>query len=553
MIPAHPLQKPIQDRRLLLRMGAAILSSAGLYLILSIRYPLGPSLVDPRASWVSQLGPNLAWIAGQIAIYLVLTLLYITVIRQLITHVRRDKTKDIEMPWHILVIILGWLVFSIILMTVSPMGESHDIFDYAFRGRMMAEYNGNPLAVTPKLYERSPYYYYIAWHNNVDTYGPLWEISSAGVAAAVRQGAKVFGWWNTGFPSCPDSSASCQLLSFYLIGYRLLAVTLTGISAGLIAVIVGKTRPRLVPAALSIWLWNPLTLMATAVGGHNDLVMMVLFLASLWLMQRQRPYLALIVLILAAHVKLTALIWMPIYALWIIRKWGLRRALLLGTGSLFSGALISWLLYLPFGGWNTLPQMLTERSIFFGSSFWNVIYLFLFSQQGVWIPTAFYLVNNLPNWLFLAGAVLIPVWLFSFFPKRGHMSFEMVALVESKLWVAITLTAIFYLLVGAYWFQHWYLLWVLVPAALIPNSPFSRNILPWLCFGALAANFSGGFLLSLPSEDINRTFYNFLIVLIIWAPGLIAYLCLKPARRSLKLLFDDEMDIMFIQDETSTQ
>ena len=282
--------------------------------------------------------------------------------------------------------------------------------------------------------------------------------------------------------------------------------------------------------------------MSTAVGGHNDLVMMILFLASLWLMQRQRPYLALLMLILAAHVKLTALIWVPIYALWIIRKWGMRRALFLGTCSLLSGILISWLLYLPFGGWSTLPQMLAERSVFFGNSFWNVIYLFLFSQQGAWVPGAFYLVNNLPNWMFLAGAILIPVWLFGFFSRRGHSRSEMVLMTDSKFWMSITMTGILYLLAGAYWFQHWYLLWVLAPAALIPNSPFTRNILPCLCFGALAANFGGGFLFTLPSSDVNHTFINFLIAMIIWVPGVVAYLCLKPPRRKLAALFIGEIN-----------
>jgi len=34
-------------------------------------------------------------------------------------------------------------------MFLAPAGESHDIFDYLFRGRMMTEYQANPLVDVP--------------------------------------------------------------------------------------------------------------------------------------------------------------------------------------------------------------------------------------------------------------------------------------------------------------------------------------------------------------------------------------------------------------------
>jgi hypothetical protein len=85
-------------------------------------------------------------------------------------------------------IILGtWLACSVVLMMVAPAGESHDIFDYIFRGRMMTEYGANPLIDVPAEFELStPYARYVAWRKNVDTYGPVWEASSTLVAVSVR-------------------------------------------------------------------------------------------------------------------------------------------------------------------------------------------------------------------------------------------------------------------------------------------------------------------------------------------------------------------------------
>ena len=95
---------------------------------------------------------------------------------------------------------------------------------------------------------------------------------------------------------------------------------------------------------------------------------------------------------------------------------------------------------------------------------------------------------------------------------------------DRRLWWSATAVSLFYLIAGAYWFQHWYLLWVLAPAALLVNRRFGLKINPWLGFGALTANFLGGFILGSAAEGIQRNLAYLLIVVIIWLPGLTAYL-----------------------------
>ena len=220
-------------------------ASLGLYLLLAWQYPLAPSLENPRASWASMVDPTIENASLHIAIYLGLTLLYIATLRTLVPFAGESAFHS---RWPIFFIIGSWLACSGVLMAAAPAGESHDIFDYAFRGRMMTEYHGNPLVDVPDSYPLStPYSRYLAWRKNVDTYGPVWEASSAAVSLSARQVARWLGWWDEAFPVCPKSIESCRLLILYVTGYRLLALLLTGISGWLIFAIVRRDQPSLAP------------------------------------------------------------------------------------------------------------------------------------------------------------------------------------------------------------------------------------------------------------------------------------------------------------------
>jgi hypothetical protein len=499
-------------------LSVVALASLGFYVCLAVRYPLGPSLADPRASWASLVEPSRWNAVWHLAIYLALTLLYLAALR-LLTPAQGENGAPSRR--QIALIFAIWLACSGVLMFVAPAGESHDIFDYLFRGRMMTEYQANPLVDVPESFGLSiPYTRYLAWRKHVDTYGPIWEASSAAVASSVRQVTSWLGWWNETYPVCPKSPESCRLLTVYITGYRLLAIGLTGLAGFLIASIVRRSQAALVPLALAAWLWNPLTLLTTAVGGHNDAVMLVLVFLSWWLLQHQRPFWALLTLLLAAHVKLTALIWLPACVLWVAWQWGWKRALKICFATAASGLALSWLLYAPFGGWQTLPRMLQERSEFLANSPWQILKYLLTKVWGWPTVSAQRLTTGLPNWLFAAGALLIPLWMFNFRPKRWRSPQIHPNDADQTLWRALAAVSMLYLLIGSFWFQHWYILWVLASAVLLPNSQLTRAVLPWLVFGALSSNVVMGFFLAAKTAPLIRN-YIFSVV-IIWGPVLIA-------------------------------
>jgi hypothetical protein len=384
---------------------------------------------------------------------------------------------------------------------------------------MMTEYQANPLVDVPNDFSLStPFSRYLAWRKNVDTYGPVWEASSAAISRGVHYVAEKAGWWAENYPVCPKSPESCRLLMVYISSYRVLVITLTGISGWLIYRIVESYRPPMAPLALAAWLLSPVTLITTAVGGHNDAVMLVLVILSWWLLQRRRPILALLALIIGAHVKLTALIWLPASVLWVIWRWGWKRALKICLVSLISGLVISWLLYLPFGGWQTLPQMLSERSKFFANSWWRILNHQLIERWTWSTENARRLSTVLPNLLSVGATLFIPLWMFNFRPKHWRQNVSKNSDDDSNLWLAMTRLSMFYLLVGSFWFQHWYVLWALAPAVLLPDSHLTRTTLPWLAFGALSSNVIMSFLLATLLKTEPRIFRYISEVTIVWGP-----------------------------------
>ena len=511
------------ERRVTASLALIGAASAGLYALLALRYPLALSLDNPRASWADLTDATWVSFAYHTAIYFGLTVLYILALRLLTTTpdaLRRPPAASGRA--RLLIIVLTWLVCCGILLTVASSGESHDIFDYIFRGRMMTELGANPLTDVPTQYRGAPYFDYLAWHDHVDAYGPVWETTSAATATLTCAVLKAVGFWATSNSSCPQSSLACRSLIGYVTAYRLLAVGMTGLSAWLILSMVQRSRPHLAAAALAAWLWSPLLLAATAIGAHNDAAMIVLLLLMLWLLQRRRWFPALLVLMLAAHVKLTVVIVAPVVGLWLVRRCGWRRAIGLGAAAAAVGLLLSWLLYAPFGGWGSLPRMLTERAAFLANSPWRVVYLFLSIQRGWPIELVRRLTVQLPTALFAAGAVLMSLWMLDFRPRRWQAAPAPDWRDDRLLWRTVALVTLLYLFVGSFWFQHWYLMWVLTPAVLRPDALLTRWLLPWLGFGALVANLISAFAPALAPEPLSKIALAALIVAVIWTPMLIA-------------------------------
>jgi hypothetical protein len=493
------------------------LAGALLYALgITARYPLAAGLEIPRAGWYRLSGRSLSAGFRHAGVYALLMLGYAGALRLALRLAGRYTRATIA------VIVVGWLLSAAVLLGAYP-GESLDIFDYLFRGRMLVEFGASPLAGAPAPFKHQPFYEYITWRGQVDTYGPLWEYASGMVAWMVHY---VFG--------------RADSLAAYILGYRLLAIALAGVCGALVVAIVRRHAPEQAPAALLAWLWNPLLLITSAIGAHNDMLMMVALLAALLLFQRRRWVVGLLALALAAHVKLTALLLLPVLGLWLVQRCGWWRTIRASLGALLIAIPLSWLLYAPLGGWATLPPMLGERARLLVNSPANLGYLLLqerwhWGEVDAWRVTA---LGATGLFFLIAAAALIWFW----WQHRQLVRDRRPTLADGDgradalLWYVCVLVTLVYLLVGSFWFQHWYLLGVLAPAALLPASRWSRTLLPAYCLGGLWSDLVNSFLIILPERPLSATQVGAINVLAQVLPLLSVLVLMLLGRHLLKRL-----------------
>jgi hypothetical protein len=168
----------------------------------------------------------------------------------------------------------------------GPLLLSRDAYYYWAKGRIEAVHGKDPFVTRASSFPRDVAYPYVAqdWRNWPAYYGP----TMAGVSAAH---ALLVG-------KSPHAAA---------YGYRILGAA----SMLAVASIVAALAPQ---AALGVALvgWNPLLALHFAGGGHNDALMMALFLGALLLAARSRSKLAAAIGVLGIAVKWILAVFLPL-------------------------------------------------------------------------------------------------------------------------------------------------------------------------------------------------------------------------------------------------
>jgi hypothetical protein len=212
-------------------------------------------------------------------------------------------------------------------------------------------------------------------------------------------------------------------------------------------------------------------------------------------------------------VKLTALLLLPILGLWLLRRCGWVRTLRTCGLALAITIPLSWTLYVPLGGWVTLRRMLQERARLLINSPADLVYRLLQERFGWSEPAAWRMTTQAATLAFVAIAAGILAW-FWWYDRPATMqgrrvpgtSGELVdAAPDALLWRGAIAMTLAYLLIGSFWFQHWYLLWVLAPAVLLPDSRWTLTLLPAYCLGALWSNLTNSFARNQPGYLLNDT------------------------------------------------
>jgi uncharacterized membrane protein len=172
------------------------------------------------------------------------------------------------------------------VLLLAPPLLSTDVFSYQAYAKILATYGGNPYLQGPHAIQFDSVYPFIGakWVNTPSTYGPLFTALS--------------------YPFAHLSVATSALV------YKAIA---TLASLGTVALIWRGAQLRgLSPnRAVALFAFNPLLLVYGVGGGHNDLLMLLLLMASLYAFLARRDASAGVAAVLAGAVKLTGGVLLP--------------------------------------------------------------------------------------------------------------------------------------------------------------------------------------------------------------------------------------------------
>ena len=146
-------------------------------------------------------------------------------------------------------IVLLAVVASLALSTAAPLLLSRDVYSYAAYGRTLAVHHANPYEVPPSAFPGDPFAPVVSreWFDTRSVYGPAFTLASAALART----------WS--------GSAAATILGFKVLAAT--AVLLGAVLAGAIARRVAPGREALAIALIGL---NPVVVVHTVGGGHND-------------------------------------------------------------------------------------------------------------------------------------------------------------------------------------------------------------------------------------------------------------------------------------------
>ncbi|HEY5429747.1 MAG TPA: polyprenol phosphomannose-dependent alpha 1,6 mannosyltransferase MptB [Solirubrobacteraceae bacterium] len=229
----------------------------------------------PVSNWLfgafRHVGLNIG-LPGLIAVLVVMFLSYALTLRA-VAHLSRR-------------VVLTSIAALNVLVLIAPPLLSTDLFSYIAYGRLGATYNINPYLHGPNLIQFDPLYHFVGtqWTHTPTAYGPLFTAISYPLAG-LDIAANVFAY---------KAIAALSCLAIVVLVWH--AARLRGMDPVKAVALVGL---------------NPIIVVYGVGGGHNDLLMLAILVAAIYVLLRQREVTGGAMIIAAVAVKLTAGLLLP--------------------------------------------------------------------------------------------------------------------------------------------------------------------------------------------------------------------------------------------------
>jgi Glycosyltransferase family 87 len=192
--------------------------------------------------------------------------------------------------------IVSVVVFLHLAFLLAPPVLSRDVWLYIDVARLASVHGIDPYTHGPAAAPSDPAFLHTSWRHSASAYGPLFTVAS--------------------YPLGRVSLAAA------LWSFKALAALGSLVCARLVWVIA-RRRGRLPASAVAVYGLNPILLVWTVGGAHNDILMLALLLAGIWLVLIAREALGGVVLLAGAAIKATAGVALPFVLIAARRRWRL--------------------------------------------------------------------------------------------------------------------------------------------------------------------------------------------------------------------------------------
>jgi hypothetical protein len=304
---------------------ASLAMSLPLFLVLVAPLPIWAGQPTPRPV-IDSATPNLGWPAALVAVGFILFLC-------LPFHPYRLALRTlgrITVSTRLLVI-LTVLPGAIGVLTYPRFGS--DVFDYAAYERLWVVYGENPLLGIVANHPGDWIAPFVGVPDRTPAYGPVWALLT----------------W-------PIARLAGDSLAAEVAGYKLLSLAAYVSCCLLIWASVDQARRQ---RALILFAWSPFVVFEALGKLHNDSLVAVSLLATVWLASRGHAVRGVLALVVGALVKATALVAAPALAIRTWRQTGWRGLTVLAA----SGLIVSVMAYAPFwAGPQTLSPIWHQTS-----------------------------------------------------------------------------------------------------------------------------------------------------------------------------------------------
>jgi len=382
----------------------------------------------------------------------------------LIWTVRQSKSVSIR-PSYWVIAIVFFLLFCTILLTIPPL-TSQDVFWNLFQGKIFTHYQQNPYLVTPQEFSEDSYLGLIrVWQDFPMTHGPIWTLLVSTV-----------------------SILTSHNLSSSLFILRMILFIILGLVIGLTVLVVRRVNPRWSFLAFIALSWQPLLLIETINGAHNDILIGLTAILGLFLIFQGRYFQGFAVLWIGVLVKYVILLLIPLGIIFVIRRHSLKAMIKITAPIIGIIVLLTLIAYLPFG-YNIFQ--------FSGLSYQSRLFEYaVLPPVPFWLVTVGTTISGINIKEIIKNRQQIPLLLF-----KDRTALESLVFIVRILSIAIFLVfyswLIFkpfqderdlfkrgfwifavYLLIAPFWFMNWYLIW-LMPLAVIGGWGLTLLVSGW--------------------------------------------------------------------------